>query len=79
MRQHLSELIEEMESGEIGEDDWAALAVNLGHVMDHLCYAWNVRDLSFDEQAEESQEEFERKTNGVPNFGMERYFVDDAI
>ena len=79
MREHLSELIEEMESGKIDEDNWAALAVNLGRVMDHLCYAWNARDHSFEELAEEPQEESERKMNGVPNFGIKRYLVDDAI
>jgi hypothetical protein len=69
---HLRELAEEFRSGKLGEDDDPALEVMLGHVLDHLCRAWNARELDADEKMALSQDEFERMSNSVPNFQLNR-------
>ena len=39
MQTHLQSCLERLERGKIGADDDAALAVELGHLLDHLCLA----------------------------------------
>ena len=65
---HLSQLRAELEDGTMGVDDEPALAVQLGHIFDHLSIAWNGKDQSIEHSASMTQEEFERLCNTVPNF-----------
>lgn len=67
MREHLDALIREIESGEVGGDDFGALQIQIEHLLDHLCFAWNARELSGQQRAKLSQEEFERLIHAVPN------------
>ena len=73
---HLEETLarlNETASEECGE---VSLAVNLGHILDHICIAWHTRNMSFDEASAMTQQDFERLINEVPNFGLERVISD---
>ena len=65
---HLQDLVGEFRAGNIQERDEPALAVQLGHVLDHISVAWNCKDMTPDQRALLSQTEFERLSNTVPNF-----------
>lgn len=67
MREHLDALIRGIESGDVGEDDFGAFQIQIEHLLDHLCFAWNARELSGKQRAKLSQEEFERLIRVVPN------------
>jgi hypothetical protein len=66
-REHLNNLIAELQTGQLGECDDAALQVDLEHILDHLCFAWNGRDLSVTDYSNLSHEGFERCWHTVPN------------
>lgn len=71
MSEHFDDLIREIDNGEVGENDFSALQVQLQHILDHLCFAWNARGLSSEQRYKLSQEEFECLTHAVPNpFGL---------
>ncbi len=59
-------------------DDTPELAVELGHILDHICEAWNARDLSLEQMAAVSQAEHSRMCNTVPNFHAERVLGEVA-
>ena len=65
---HLQTLVAEFHEQRVQSDDPAALAMGLDHVLDHLCFAWNIRDMSPEAKSDLPQAEFERLTNTVPNF-----------
>jgi hypothetical protein len=65
---HLESLVAEVRIGKIKSDDEPALAVQLGHVLDHISRAWNCKDMSPEQKSKLSQEEFGRLSNTVPNF-----------
>lgn len=66
---HLSDLLERIAKGDFAEEHSdAALAVDLGHVLDHLCRAWNHRNLPIEKYADMTQEEFEAASQLIPNF-----------
>ena len=52
-------------------DDTSELAVQLGHILDHICKAWNARDRSPEQMAAVAQAEHDRMCNTVPNFHAE--------
>lgn len=76
---HLQNLVAELRSGEIKEDDEPAVAVQLGHVLDHICRAWNCKDMTIEQAGQLSQSEFERLSNTVPNFLGERILGEFAL
>jgi NTP pyrophosphatase (non-canonical NTP hydrolase) len=65
---HLQLLLQALREERLGSGDDPELAAKLGHVLDHICFAWNGRDLSMDELGALRQEKFERLCNTVPNF-----------
>jgi hypothetical protein len=67
-REHLDELINELREGRLGDEPDIDLQFSLEHIIDHLCFAWNARDLSIREVAELTQEDFERCCQTVPDF-----------
>ncbi len=74
---HLGELVKELASGNLSSDaDSGALAVELNHIWDHLCRAWNTKDLTPEQKDALSQEEFGRASNTVPNLLGERVIGD---
>ena len=73
---HLQELVAEIRSGKIQDRDDPAVEVVLGHVLDHICYAWNARELSGDEKFKLSQEEYEDMASAVPNFQLNRRLME---
>lgn len=79
MHMHLGDLIKDLETGEIGDEDWPSLAVDMGHILDHFCYAWNGRNLRTEDLPPKDQAIFEKMSDGVPNFGFNQFLVDDAI
>ena len=75
---HLADLQADLRGGKMNADDAPALAVALGHILDHLCLAWNARDLSPQQKAELSEEERDRMYNTIPNLHGERQLGDVA-
>lgn len=76
---HLRELVAELKDGTMRTGDTPALAVQLGHVLDHLCMAWNARELSPEEKAALSQDDHDRMCNTVPNFHGEKVMGEVAV
>ncbi len=70
---HVGDLLQEIEAGEYSDEHSdIALAVSLGHLLDHINLAWNTRNLPGEQMSALSQEEFEQAMNLVPNFGFQR-------
>lgn len=65
---HLQGLVDDFRSGKMQTQDEPALAVQLGHILDHISVAWNCKDMTPDQMTALSQEDFERLSNTVPNF-----------
>ena len=76
---HLESLVGELRSGQIKSDDEPALAVQLGHILDHICLAWNCKDMTPEQKSKLSQEEFEQLSNTVPNFYGGRVLGEFAL
>lgn len=76
---HLREFLDELSDGKIGESDTPDLAIQLAHIMDHLCRAWNCKDLSSEGHADLSQVEFDRLSHTIPNFMGERILGEYAL
>ncbi len=72
LRVHVDDLLESISNGSIGEGDEASLAVELGHLLDHVNLAWNLRGLKPEDFASVNDEVFQRASNTVPNFGLNR-------
>ena len=75
---HLQHLVTGLREQRVQSEDSAALAVELGHVLDHLCFAWNSRDMSMEAILALPQAEFDRLSNTVPNFYAIRVLGDVA-
>lgn len=75
---HLQSLVTEFRAHRVQSDDTPELAVQLGHILDHICFAWNGRDLTQEELQALPQAEFERLTDTVPNFNATRSMGDAA-
>lgn len=73
---HLQELVAELHAGQIDERGEPGLAVQLSHILGHICRAWNCKDSTPEEVAGLSQEEFESLSNSVPNF-MGQYTIGE--
>jgi len=65
---HLQDLVADFRAGKTQSDDEPALAVDLGHILDHISRAWNCRNMFSEQRSKLFQEEFERFSNTVPNF-----------
>ncbi|MBL9171726.1 MAG: hypothetical protein JNN07_28610 [Verrucomicrobiales bacterium] len=76
---HLQDLVAEFQAGKIQSRDEPALAVQLGHILDHISVAWNCKDLTPDQIAGLSQVDFERLSNTVPNFTGGRVLGEFAL
>jgi hypothetical protein len=76
---HLAELVAGIRDGTIEPDNTPALAIDLAHIMDHLCRAWNCKDMTHEQKDSITQEEFERLSNTVPNFMGERILGEYAL
>jgi hypothetical protein len=72
-------LVAEFRAGKIQSRDEPALAVQLGHVLDHISIAWNCKDMTPEQRAALPQEQFERLSNTVPNFLGERVIGEFAL
>lgn len=76
---HLTALLHELATDELGPDDSPELAVQLEHITDHLHRAWNRRNFSDAEIMTQTQEEFERHCNTAPNFFSNRILGEFAL
>ena len=72
LHEHVSDLLLNIRSGALSDHGDVSLSVHLGHLLDHINLAWNLRDLEGEQFASISQEEFERAMNTIPNFGFNR-------
>lgn len=75
---HLQQLVAELRDGTIDERGEPALSVSLAHLLDHLCRAWNGKDLTPEQHAALSQDEFEHLSHTVPNFEGDRVIGEYA-
>jgi hypothetical protein len=76
--EHLRAVVAELDDGRMQSDDAPGLAVDLSHILHHVCSAWNSKDMSLLQRAALSQEEFERLGNTVPNFNGEKVLGEFA-
>jgi len=76
---HLQSLVGEFRAGKIQSRDEPALAVQLGHILDHISIAWNCKDMTPEQRAALPQGQFERLSNTVPNFLGERVIGEFAL
>jgi hypothetical protein len=76
--EHLNEVVAQLQDSRIGPYGSPELAVELGHILDHICFAWHTRDISWDELSNLSQGRFEELTNTVPNFHGDRVIGDET-
>ena len=76
---HLQQLVAELHDGKIDESGEPILSVQLAHILDHLCRAWNCKDETPVQAATRSQEEHNRLSNTVPNFMGERVIGEYAF
>ena len=76
---HVQDLVAEFRAGKIEERDEPAIAVQLGHILDHISVAWNCKDMTPEQRASLSQTEFERLSNTVPNFLGPRVMGEMAL
>ncbi len=77
--EHLQALVAEFREGKIDDRGEPAVSVQLAHVLDHLCRAWNCKDMTPERHSALSQAEFERLSNTVPNFLGERVLGEFAL
>jgi hypothetical protein len=77
--EHLQSLVAELREGKIDDRGEPAVSVQLAHVLDHLCRAWNCKDMTPEQHLSLSQAEFERLSNTVPNFLGERVLGEFAL
>ena len=75
---HLESLVSDLRENRLGSDDAPELAVELGHILDHICDAWNTREMTAEQIAARSHEDFLRHTDTVPNFQGSRILGDYA-
>jgi len=76
---HLQDLVAELRAGKIQNRDEPAVAVQLGHVLDHICLAWNCKDMSPEQISNLTPEERERLSNTVPKFYGGRVIGEFAL
>jgi len=72
LHEHVGDLLLAIRNGELSDYGEVSLSVHLGHLLDHIDLAWNLKDREGEKIANMSQEEFERAMNTVPNFGFNR-------
>ncbi|MDQ8209722.1 hypothetical protein QEH52_19545 [Coraliomargarita sp. SDUM461003] len=72
LHDHVGTLLNEIREGKMKEDCEGGLEVDLGHLLDHICWAWNLKECSIEQSSSLSDEEFLRASNSIPNFGLER-------
>ena len=77
--EHLQRIVADLRAGRIAADGDAGLGVELAHVLDHICRAWNCKDQTPEQHAALSQTEFERLSHTVPNFLGERIIGEFAL
>jgi hypothetical protein len=65
-RVHLDDLLREVRARWVDHDEDVAIAIGLGHVLEHLNLAWHYRAKSVEQVSAESQDEFETRCNHVP-------------
>ena len=65
---HLDGLLREVRARWVDRDEDVAIAIGLGHVLEHLNLAWHYRSKSVEQVSAESQEEFEAQCRQVPRF-----------
>jgi hypothetical protein len=79
LRDHVDTLLRSIENGTMDENCEGGLAVDLGHLLDHINLAWNFRDLTPEELGSVSQSTFEMAMNTVPNFGLNRVLAQNEF
>ena len=76
---HMQELASEIENGNLDVDYDTELEVHLGHILDHICYAWNAKDLTHEERMKLTSEESIQMKDGIPNFQISRRLFKGTI
>ena len=76
---HLQQLVADLRAGRMDSSSEPELSVQLAQILDHLCLAWNCKDLTPEQRGALSQEEFERLSNTVPNFLGQRVIGEFAF
>ncbi|MEM6458466.1 MAG: hypothetical protein AAF710_03645 [Planctomycetota bacterium] len=73
---HAKNLITEIEEGRYDDDGDLSYPIALSHLMDHLVRAWHYSQMTDDQVARISQEQFERVTYSIPKLNIEHRLVE---
>lgn len=68
----LQTCMHEIETGTLSERNESGLSEHLGRVLDHICLAWNTRDLATHVVGHMSRRDIDRFMHTIPNFGGAR-------
>ena len=67
----LDECVEKLKAGEYDDGAPLVMAVDFEQVLYRLCLAWHFKNMTDEERAALSQEDYKKLSNTVPNFGFE--------
>jgi len=67
----LDECIRKVNAGDFDDEAPLVMAIDFEQVLYNLCLAWHVKNMTDEERAALSQEDYKRLSNTVPNFGFE--------
>lgn len=67
----LDECMEKLKAGNYDDEAPLVMAIDFEQVLYHLCLAWHFKNMTDEERAALSQEDYKRLSNTVPNFGFE--------
>jgi hypothetical protein len=73
---HARQTIEAIDRGERLPSDDSGLTIDLGHILDHFCRAWNCRNLDPETIERLPEDRFDEASDSVPNFQHRRKLVD---
>jgi hypothetical protein len=73
---HAQQTIEAIDRGARSPADDDGLTIDLGHILDHLCRAWNCRNLAPETIERLPEEQFDEFSDTVPNFQHRRKLLD---
>ena len=73
---HAQETIDAINERHRAATDDAGLTIDLGHILDHLCRAWNCRHLDPETIDRLPEDRFDECSDNVPNFQHRRKLLN---
>lgn len=73
---HLKDVVQDIDAGRYDEDGDLSYQVGLQHLMDHLARAWHYAQMSDEQIAALTQEQFDAVTNAIPKLWIDQQLVE---